>query len=127
MGGRRSLKDAFRDALGRMFTRTGEDWLDNIPSDAYLTLGDVERAKDGESMRIIVPQTYSDIEDLTKDHELFTLMPEKRHGCFYGRCPRSWVLSDQLLLPYMHAVSGTGGDCYYKVTPSLLKHAAEWT
>ena len=53
--------EAFRDAFGRAFTRGGEDWLNAIPTDAHLTLGDVRRIKQGETIRVLEPQRYQSI------------------------------------------------------------------
>ena len=36
-----------------MFTRGGELWLDNIPNDAILTMGDVQQVQLGKSIREI--------------------------------------------------------------------------
>ena len=62
------LLRAFQDALGRMFTRGGELWLDNIPNDAILTMGDVQQVQLGKSIRVLEPQVYSRVTKLTHWH-----------------------------------------------------------
>lgn len=126
-----AVLDAFRDAYGRMFTRGGETWLDTIPKDAFLTMEDVKRVKAGETaLRVLMPQTYREIEELANEHELFTLKPNSAFGCFYAMLPSgayamnytSNAATDKLMI----AVTGTSGDFYYKITPSLVEHAENW-
>jgi hypothetical protein len=123
--------DAFRDALGRMFTRGGEKWLDTIPKDAYLTLGDVRRMLEGDPVRVLEPQRYTEVVSLTSHHMMIEEGKESGspYGYFYGQDGESFVDSivslDEKYDDHF-AVSGSGADYWYKITDSLKKHALNW-
>ena len=61
---------AFQEAFGRMFTPGGELWLDNIPNDAILTMGDIQQVQLGKSIRVLEPQDYSRVTKLTTRHTM---------------------------------------------------------
>ena len=64
------LLRAFEDAHGRMFDHGGELWLDNIPNDAILTMGDVQHVMQGKTIRVLEPQVYSRVTKLTNWHTM---------------------------------------------------------
>ena len=120
------LIDAFRDALGRMHKRGGEEWFDGIPITAVLTLGDVRKVRQGLKIRVVEPQDYSNLADLTVDH--FMMSSNDAYGFFYGihgdtfeepkACSTDW--------DHMEAVSGSGADGWLKICPELIEHAKRW-
>ena len=121
--------EAFRDAFGRMFTRGGEDWLNAIPTDAHLTLGDVRRIKQGETIRVLEPQRYQSIVMLSSDHMMFE--SDSAYGYFYGQDGDSFVDTPSLKTlderdDHYLAVSGSGAEHWYKITESLKRHARNW-
>ena len=121
--------DAFRDAYGRMFTRGGEAWLNDIPRDAYLTMGDVKRIKEqGETVRVLEPQVYRSVTVLGRDNFMFSDdgATRKEYGYFYGMKGHRFVTSPSEVTGDCFAVSGTGADAWYKLTPSLFEHAQNW-
>ena len=134
--------EAFRDALGRMYTRGGEEWLDTIPEDAILKMGDVRHVGEGSTLRVFEPQGYNEIRELTSNDDLM-FRSKKYYGYFYGMFPRVLVRGDGTIekkwcnterdanrhntdWDAYYAVSGTGADAWYKMTPSLLLHAENW-
>jgi len=124
--------EAFRDAFGRMHTRGGEEWIDTIPEDAILRMGDVRRVKDGGTVRVFVPQRYAAVRELTCIEEC--MLRSKPYGCFYGMLGGGNKTCNTKLDATEHnkswdaywAVSGSGADIWYKMTPSLLRHAENW-
>ena len=66
-----------------MHTRGGEEWLDTIPEDAILRMGDVRRVNEGGTVRLFAPQRYDAIKELTCNDE-WMFQPIKPYGCFYG-------------------------------------------
>ena len=126
------VAEAFRDALGRMYTRGGERWLDTIPKDAILTMRDVRQVKqEGVTMQVFEPQLYRT--KLINDHDdMFTLKPECVYGCFYaeknGKFHNQNLDASEFVTAWdtFSAVSGTGVDEWYKLTDSLVDHARKW-
>ena len=122
--------EAFRDAFGRMNTRGGEEWIDTIPEDAILRMGDVRRVKEGGKVRVFEPQRYATVRELTCIDEC--MLRSKPYGCFYGMLGGATCNTNLDATEHntswdaYWAVSGSGADIWYKMTPSLLRHAENW-
>ena len=121
---------AFQDALGRMFTRGGELWLDNIPNDAILTMGDVQQVQLGKSIRVLEPQVYSRVTKLTNWHTMLEDAGKGHNVGVYGyfHTGEHTTCATEFLpeLANTPALSGTGSDMWYKMTPGLVEYALKW-
>ena len=124
---------AFQDALGRMFTRGGKLWLDNIPNDAILIMGDVQQVQLGKSIRVLEPQVYSRVTKLTNWHTMLEDAGKGHSVGVYGHfhtgehTTRASFANEFLPdLANKPALSGTLSDVWYKMTPSLIEHALKW-
>ena len=124
---------AFQDALGRMFTRGGELWLDNIPNDAILTMGDVQQVQLGKSIRVLEPQVYSRVTKLTTRHTMLEDVGKGHkvgvYGHFHTGEHNTCASFTTEFLPDLAnkpALSGRGSDVWYRITPSLIEYALKW-
>ena len=90
----------------------------------------MRRIQQGATVRVLEPQQYTGVVELTTEHDVFQLKPGATYGCFYGRDGRnSNVFVEEPSAgadDRLRAVSGSGADNWFKMTESLIKHAQDW-
>lgn len=119
------------------------DWFNEIPTEAELTLGDVHRIKtQGLELPVLMPQQWTNVSPLAANNSMFhgndlcgdTL--RRPYGLFHGS-GRVWDPGyidpgrlEQYPVDPTHyarpAVSGSGSDPWFKLHPALLQHARAW-
>lgn len=137
------IVSAFRNAMEDAESELGKDWFGEIPSEAYLTLGDVHKIKTkGLSLPVLKPQSYSAIEVLDATDYMFHAgdydgeIAKSPYGLFYTayRIGHPKYVDPSRLKRYpvdpdhfeRVAASGSGADFWLKLHPSLLQHARSW-
>ena len=134
----------FQEIAGRVVdSDMANDWFNEIPTEAELTLGDVHKIKtQGLELPVLVPQHWTNVSTLAANDFMFhgnNLQGETlRHpyGLFrgFGRIWDPGYIEEERLQRYpvdpahftRAAVSGSGSDPWFKLHPALLQHARAW-
>ena len=93
-------------------------------------MDDIQQVQLGKSIRVLEPQDYLRVTKLTTRHTMLEDVGKGHNVGVYGHfhTGEHTTCATEFLpdLPNKPALSGTGADMWYKITPSLVEYALKW-